>query len=138
MVLPERKISSVEEFIERYPTVKKVMIDGTERPISRPKDRDRQKLNYSGKKKRHTRKHIAAVDEKKRVLILSKAREGKVHDKRAHDEDDIVGSIRLEIPVEADSGFLGLRDRNTKTSICLIKRPKAENLTKFKKKKTVF
>ena len=41
MVLPERKMSSVEEFIERYPTVKKVMIDGTERPISRPKDRER-------------------------------------------------------------------------------------------------
>ena len=109
MVLPERKMSSVEEFIERYPTVKKVMIDGTERPISRPKDKERQKLNYSGKKKRHTRKHIAAVDEKKRVLILSKAREGKVHDKRAHDEDDFVGSIRLEIPIEADSGFLGLQ-----------------------------
>ncbi len=40
---------------------------------------------------------------------MSKAREGKVHDKRAHDEDDIVGSIREEIPVEADSGFLGLQ-----------------------------
>lgn len=109
MVLPERKISSIEEFIERYPTVKKVIIDGTERPIARPKDKQRQKLNYSGKKKRHTRKHIAAVDEKKRILILSKAREGKVHDKRAHDEDDIVGSIPEEIPIEADSGFLGLQ-----------------------------
>ena len=65
MVLPERKMRSVEEFMERYPTVKKVIIDGTERPISRPKDKERQKLNYSGKKKRHTRKHIAAVDEKR-------------------------------------------------------------------------
>ena len=41
MVLPERKMSSVEEFVARYPTVKKVIIDGTERPISRPKDRNR-------------------------------------------------------------------------------------------------
>jgi hypothetical protein len=32
MALPERKLNSVEEFVERYPTVKKVMIDGTERP----------------------------------------------------------------------------------------------------------
>jgi hypothetical protein len=108
MVLPERKMSSIEEFIERYPTVKKVIIDGTERPISRPKDKNEQKLNYSGKKKRHTRKHIVAVDEKKRVLILGKAREGKMHDKRAHDENDVVGSIPEEIPIEADSGFLGL------------------------------
>lgn len=109
MVLPERKMSSIEEFIERYPRVKKVIIDGTERPIARPKERERQKSNYSGKKKRHTRKHIAAVDEKKRVLILSQAREGKVHDKRAHDEDDIVGSIPEEIPIEVDSGFRGLQ-----------------------------
>ncbi|NJO93432.1 MAG: transposase [Hydrococcus sp. RM1_1_31] len=109
MVLPERQINSIEAFLERYPTVKRVMIDGTERQIQRPKDSEKQKLNYSGKKKHHTRKHLAAVDEQKRVLILSKAREGKVHDKRAHDEDDMAGSIPEEIPIEVDSGFLGLQ-----------------------------
>jgi DDE superfamily endonuclease/Helix-turn-helix of DDE superfamily endonuclease len=109
MVLPERKINSIEAFLARYPTVKRVMIDGTERRIARPFDSEKQKLNYSGKKKSHTRKHIAAVDEKKRVLVLSQAREGKVHDKRAHDEDDIAGSIPEEIPIEVDSGFLGLQ-----------------------------
>lgn len=109
MALPERKLNSVEEFIERYPSVKKVMIDGTERPIQRPKDGEKQKLNYSGKKKRHSRKHLAAVDETKRVLVLSKAREGKLHDKRAHDEDDLAGSIPEAIPIEVDSGFLGLQ-----------------------------
>ena len=41
--------------------------------------------------------------------MLSKAREGKVHDKRAHDEDDIAGAIPEEIPIEVDSGFLGLQ-----------------------------
>jgi hypothetical protein len=85
------------------------MIDGTERPIQRPKDPEQQKLNYSGKKKRHTRKHLAAVDEKKRVLILSQARNGKVHDKRAHDEDDLAGSVPEEIPIEVDLGFQGLQ-----------------------------
>ncbi|MFN6502368.1 MAG: transposase family protein, partial [Nostoc sp. DedQUE01] len=48
-----------------------VMIDGTERPIARPQDPEQQKHNYSGKKKRHTRKHLAAVDETKRILILT-------------------------------------------------------------------
>ena len=85
------------------------MIDGTERPMPRPKNPEKQKLNYSGKKKRHTRKHLAAVDEKKRVLVLTQAREGKVHDQRAHDEDDIAGSIPEAIPIEVDSGFLGLQ-----------------------------
>lgn len=109
MVLPERKIDSIEAFLERFPAVKRLMIDGTERPIQRPKDPEAQQSNYSGKKKRHTRKHLAAVDETKRVLVLSKAREGKLHDKRFHDEDDIAGGVPDEIPIEVDSGFQGLQ-----------------------------
>jgi hypothetical protein len=109
MVLPERKLDSIEAFLERFPEVKRVIIDGTERPIQRPQDPEAQKANYSGKKKRHTRKHLAAVDERKRVLVLSRAREGKLHDKRFQDEDDIVGAIPDEIPIEADLGFLGLQ-----------------------------
>lgn len=109
MVLPERKLDSIEAFLERFPEVKRVMIDGTERPIARPQDPEAQQSNYSGKKKRHTRKHLAAVDETKRVLVLSKAREGKLHDKRFHDEDDIAGSVPTEIPIEVDLGFLGLQ-----------------------------
>jgi len=51
MVLPERKISTVEELLELFPDVKDIFIDGTERPIQRPTDRAKQKENYSGKKK---------------------------------------------------------------------------------------
>ena len=109
MVLPQRKLDSVEAFFERFPEVKRVMIDGTERAIQRPQDPDTQKQNYSGKKKRHTRKHLAAVDENKRVLVLSQAREGKLHDKRCHDEEDIAGAIPDAIPIEVDLGFLGLQ-----------------------------
>ena len=108
MALPERKLTSIAAFIERFPEVERVMIDGTERPIARPQDADEQKHNYSGKKRRHTRKHLAAVDQRKRVLVLSKAREGKLHDKKFHDEDDIAGSVPDEIPIEVDLGFLGL------------------------------
>jgi hypothetical protein len=109
MVLPERKLDSIAAFLERFPEVKRVMMDGTERPIQRPQDAEVQKANYSGKKKRHTRKHLAAVDENKRVLVLSKAREGKLHDKRFHDQDDMAGAIPDEIAVEVDLGFLGLQ-----------------------------
>lgn len=56
--LPERKIRSLEEFVERFPEVKTVIVDGTERPVQRPKDPQKQQEHYSGKKKRHTRKHI--------------------------------------------------------------------------------
>ncbi|NEO52299.1 MAG: transposase family protein [Okeania sp. SIO3B5] len=79
MALPERKLQSIEEFITRWKSAKEVMIDGTERPIQRPKDNQKQKNYYSGKKKCHTRKHLIMTDSDKRVLVLSKAREGKVH-----------------------------------------------------------
>ena len=61
MSLPKRKINSVEDYLSRYPGIKRVMIDGTERRIQRLKDKQKQKLNYSGKKKHHTRKHLALL-----------------------------------------------------------------------------
>jgi hypothetical protein len=110
LALPERKLRSVEEFVERFPSVKRVMIDGTERPIQRPQDNERQKEHYSGKKRRTTRKHLAVVDERKRVLVLSKAREGKVHDKRLLDEEAIAAAIPDAIAIEVDLGFQGLQN----------------------------
>jgi len=132
MVLPERKLDSIEAFFERFPTVKRVMIDGTERPIQRPKDPETQIANYSGKKKRHTRKHLAAVDENKRVLILSKVREGKLHDKRFHDEDDIAGAIPDEIPIQVDLGFLGLQKEYDNIHLP-HRKPKGKELTSVQK-----
>ena len=135
MVLPERKLDSTEAFLERFPGVERVMIDGTERPIQRPQDSKAQKANYSGKKKRHTRKHLAAVDETKRILVLSKAREGKLHDKRFHDEDDIAGTVPDEIPIEVDLGFLGLQKEYD--NICLPHRkPKGGELSDQQKRET--
>ena len=97
-VLPERQINSVQGFIERFPEVERVIMDGTEWPVQRPTHPDKQKLNYSGKKKRHTRKHLVAVNQNKQVLVLSQAREGKLHDKKFHDEEKLIGNIPLEIP----------------------------------------
>lgn len=41
--LPARKIRSIEEFVERFPEVKEVIVDGTERPVQRPKDSQKQR-----------------------------------------------------------------------------------------------
>ncbi|XGV96371.1 MAG: hypothetical protein ACAF41_27025 [Leptolyngbya sp. BL-A-14] len=35
-----------------------------------------------------------------RQLVLSQAREGKLHDKRFHDEDDIAGHVPDAIPIK--------------------------------------
>ena len=34
MVLPERKLENIEQFLERFPAVREVIFDGTERPLS--------------------------------------------------------------------------------------------------------
>jgi len=39
------------------------------------------------------------------VLVLSQAREGKLHDKKFLDEEKLIGNIPAEIPIEVDSGF---------------------------------
>lgn len=107
--LPERKVRSIEEFLERFPEVGEVILDGTERPVQRPQDSEQQKAHYSGKKKRHTRKHITVSTRQKRVVILTQARPGKVHDKRQLDEEDVVGNIPEEVAVAGDLGFQGLQ-----------------------------
>jgi hypothetical protein len=72
IVLPERKISSREEFERKFPEIKDIFVDGTERPIQRPKKAKNQKKNYSGKKKRHSKKNIVVSDEKKRDSFFRK------------------------------------------------------------------
>jgi len=132
MVLPERKLESMEEFIARFPNAKEVMIDGTERPIQRPKDKDKQKSHYSGKKKRHTRKHLVMTDQDKRVLVLSKAREGKVHDKRQLDEEKLVDFVPDEVPIHVDLGFQGLQKEFVNIRIP-DKKPRGKQLTEKQK-----
>jgi hypothetical protein len=109
-VLPARKLRSIREFFEQFPEVQEVILDGTERPIQRSKDAETQKKHYSGKKKRHTRKHITGSTRQKRVIILTPARPGSVHDKRQLDEEDLVNNIPEDIPIEGDLGFQGLQN----------------------------
>jgi DDE superfamily endonuclease/Helix-turn-helix of DDE superfamily endonuclease len=131
-VLPARQLHSIEEFVERFPDVKEVIIDGTERPVQRPQDPDKQKKHYSGKKKRHTRKHITGSTRKKRVILLTKAKPGSVHDKRQLAEEPVVENIPENIPIEGDLGFQGLQ--NEFENIHLPhKKPKGKELTEQQK-----
>jgi hypothetical protein len=83
MVLPERQINSIEEFITRFPGVPQVSIDETKRPLLPPKDPSLQRSDYSGKKKCHTHKQLVRTDENKQAMWLSRAREGLLEDRKA-------------------------------------------------------
>lgn len=133
MALPKRKISTIEEFKESFPGVKRVILDGTERPIQRSKDQEQQKQDYSGKKKRHTRNHLGAVDPDKRILILSKAYHGKDHDKGILNREQWVDFMPDEVKIQGDLGFQGLQNQFVNVEIP-HKKPKGGELTEQQKK----
>ncbi|WP_440866492.1 hypothetical protein [Symbiopectobacterium purcellii] len=46
-VLPARQIRSAEEFFRAFPGVKDVFIDGTERPVQKPKNLSQKELSVN-------------------------------------------------------------------------------------------
>ena len=117
LVMPERKITSVEEFFEKFPETKDVFLDGTERPVQRPKDAKKRKKLYSGKKKRFTRKTIVVADEKKRILILTPTKSGRRHDKRLTDKSGLANVIPDSVAIFADTGLQGIQKDHVNTLI---------------------
>lgn len=107
LALPKRQLKSVEDFLKAFPEAKEVFIDGTERPIQRPKDKEKQKSNYSGKKKRHTRKNLIISDRKKRIGFLSRTVAGKTHDFTMLKGLAPPEYIPIKIKQHVDLGFKG-------------------------------
>jgi len=108
--LPERNPAASEEALKKCPALS-FIIDGTEREIQRPKDPEKQKIFYSGKKKTHTVKNNIIADAvSKKVMYLSGTYEGKKHDKKICDEENPAfpgGST-----VFKDTGFQGYEPEN--------------------------
>lgn len=109
IVLPERKMRTPEEFFEKFPGVKDIWIDGTERPVQRPGNPKEQKRKYSGKKKRHTVKNMAVSDQKKRILMISRTKEGRQHDYSLFKKLKLPQGIPKKVRCFLDSGFQGVK-----------------------------
>lgn len=136
LVLPERRIGTIEEFFRLYPRIRTVFIDGTERQINRPGSYERQKEYYSGKKKRHMVKNIVINDDKKRVLVVTETVEGKKHDKSALDESELLKALPDKTTVVVDLGFQGIAKENERlTTVIPAKKPKKKELTEKQKRK---
>lgn len=128
--LPARKAAAVEQVLAACPGLE-FIIDGTERPIQRPKDPKRQRQYYSGKKKRHTVKNIVITDKRtKKVKALGRTQEGKKHDKAATDEEDY--SFPDSSTLWKDTGFQGYEPDHT-TTHQLKKKPRGGDLTAAEK-----
>jgi len=102
-------------------------IDGTERRMNRPKDPERQKRFFSGKKEAHTLKNVIArglLDQQ--VKYLSPTQEGRKHDKKIVDEEHFTVPVGSDL--YQDTGFQGF----TVPEVTIHqpkKKPKGEELT---------
>ena len=111
--LPARQPAGVEQILVTCSGLE-FIIDGTERPIQRPKDRERQREVYSGKKKRHTVKNIVITDKRtKKIKALGRTQPGKKHDKAATDEEAY--RFPAGSKLWKDTGFQGYEPDDTTT-----------------------
>lgn len=118
LVLPKRQITSVEEFYRCFPEAKDILVDGTERPIQKPKDSKKRKKVYSGKKKQTTRKHIVIANPKKYILVLGRSKTGRRHDKRITERQQHLRYLPPDVTVWADSGFVGIETIHPNSQTC--------------------
>jgi Helix-turn-helix of DDE superfamily endonuclease len=78
IVLPERKLTSVEQFLKAFPEVKVLMMDGTDRTIQYQQEPQQPEQSWGGKQ-RLDRKHTTGAERKKSILTLKAARTDEVH-----------------------------------------------------------
>ena len=106
LLLPARRPADLTRLLEEVPEWRVLLtMDGAERPIRRPKDKERKKEDYSGKRKAHRKKNLLLCSDNRRVVYLGPTRPGSVHDKKLADESGLV------FPPDAlmlkDTGFQG-------------------------------
>src|SRR5919199_257518 len=95
--LPARRPAPLQELLLACSGLE-FLIDGTERPIRRPKDSQRRREDYSGKTKRHTKKNIVITDQPTgKVKGLGQSQAGSKHDKACIDEEDYTFSGREHV-----------------------------------------
>lgn len=83
---PIREPEKVSKAAISGETSSNLLLDGTERRRQRPKDAEKQRAYYSGKKKAHSDKNLLLVDEQtNKVVYLSPTEPGRVHDKKIAD-----------------------------------------------------
>ncbi|HYT45028.1 MAG TPA: transposase family protein [Methylomirabilota bacterium] len=107
--LPKRKIRNQQEWLEICPQLSDFLVDSTERAIQRPKDKEKQKQYYSGKKKHHTVKNQIFVHPKtKKILAVSATVEGKRSDKTLFVDDSAYTELPPGAKGMADKAYIGI------------------------------
>ena len=127
--LPKRFGYGLYTFLKTF-TRYVLLMDATERPIPRSVEYERQKHEYSGKKKSHTVKNNLIVNQQSQILFLSSTYPGSVHDKKIADE---AGHYYPDQTVLVeDLGYQGYEPENISVLIP-HKKPRGGELTQEQK-----
>ena len=127
--LPERTPSKLETVLTACPNLE-FILDGTERPMNRPKDKAARTTYYSGKKKTHTLKNNGITERGGKVVFLSDTYEGKKHDKKIAEEEGY--QFPSDSSLWQDTGFQGYAPEGVKIQQPK-KKPRGRELTETEK-----
>ena len=103
----KRQKMRLSQFMKEFSDVVAI-VDATEQSTQRPKDNDRQKKYYSGKKKRHTLKKQIIVTPDGETIHVSKTEPGSKSDKKIFDECDC-GDMDEGDAFMGDKGYQGMQ-----------------------------
>lgn len=101
----KRRISSLEELLEKHPEFEEVLIDATEQEIQKPKDKQKRKDSYSGKQKRHTAKTQICSTSTRLILHVTRSLPGKVSDITILRGTGLLRDLPDDIAIRVDKGY---------------------------------
>jgi hypothetical protein len=103
-----QEISHAEKLALEDLTNGRALADATEQRVSRPKDDERRKEYYSGKKKQFTIKTQLVVDGEHHIKAISESVPGAEHDKTLSDEVHTLEHLPDGCELDVDKGYQGL------------------------------
>jgi hypothetical protein len=120
-----KKLKTPEE-VEKYFPGFLAFMDSTEQQIPRPIDKNRRKMYYSGKKKRHTIKNQLMVNNRGYFLHKARKKKGRKHDYDVYKRDRPVTPKQVINVV--DLGYLGVeKDYPEQLSALLCKKKRNQH-----------
>ena len=111
-----KRLQNIEEIEAMFPEFK-AFIDATEQEIPRPKNKQKRKTHYSGKKKRYTVKTQLTVNSKGLIIHKSRHVRGSTHDYALYKHSHPV--LPSNVLSGLDLGYLGIRDDYPKLNCVL-------------------
>jgi DDE superfamily endonuclease len=135
----KKRIGSIDEFREAYPELS-FIIDGVEQAKRKPKDKPKRKSDYSGKKKRHTRKQLITGTPAGIIVDQSPSVGGRTHDFQAFKDDHQQRGVLKEFAglrasLYGDSGFQGMAEMGLPLEVRLIQRARRNHPLSREQKK---